>query len=238
MLEARNVTKNYLRAQKGTNVFTAVQETSLILTPGEVTVLSGRSGSGKTTLLNMMSGLLTPTTGQVLLDGKDIYALEDKELSALRNRHFGVMPQGQTAIPSLTILENVMLPFTLYEGRSKELPARDQVQCYAEQLLEQTGIAHLRDAMPDELSGGELRRMAVARALVLRPEVLFADEPTGDLDTENTEIVLGLLKQVAAGGKAVLLVTHDRDAVSIGHRVLQMHEGVLEEGAAQTSEVI
>lgn len=229
MLEAKNVSKNYLRAQKGTNVFTAVQTTDLALTPGQITVLSGRSGSGKTTLLNMLSGILTPTTGSVLLDGKDIYALDDKELSILRNRHFGVMPQGQTAIPSLTILENVMLPYTLYEGKGTDLPAREQVESYAGQLLEQTGIAHLRDAMPDELSGGELRRMAVARALVLRPEVLFADEPTGDLDTENTEIVLGLLQQVAAGGKAVLLVTHDRDAVRIGDRVFQMTEGILQE---------
>lgn len=238
MLEARGISKNFLRTQKGTNVFTAVQETTLTLTPGEVTVLSGRSGSGKTTLLNMMSGLLTPTTGQVLLDGQDIYALEDKALSSLRNQHFGVMPQGQTAIPSLTILENVMLPYTLYEGRVKDMPAREQVQNYALQLLEQTGIANLRDAMPDELSGGELRRMAIARAMVLRPEVLFADEPTGDLDTENTEIVLRMLRQVAAGGKAVLLVTHDRDAVSIGDRVLQMHEGILEETATAHSEII
>lgn len=234
MLEARNISKNYLRAQKGTNVFTAVQETTLSLAPGEITVLSGRSGSGKTTLLNMMSGLLTPTTGQVLLDGQDFYALEDQALSLLRARHFGVMPQGQTAIPSLTILENVMLPYTLYEGHNTSLPAREQVEAYALQLLEETGIAALGNAMPEELSGGELRRMAIARALVLRPEVLFADEPTGDLDSENTEIVLGLLRQAASAGKAVLLVTHDRDAVQIGDRVLTMREGVLEETPSTT----
>lgn len=225
MLEAVKISRQFLRSQKGTNVFNAVNETELKLEPGRITVLSGHSGSGKTTLLNMMSGLLEPTSGKVLLNGTDIYALSDAELSKLRNKSFGIIPQGQTAIQSMTVMENVMLPYTLYADEDKDGSKLAALTERAAELLGETGIAELAEAMPSELSGGELRRMAIARALLLDPEVIFADEPTGDLDDENTQIVLGLLKKAASDGKAVFLVTHDRDAIPCGDVVLTMKSG-------------
>lgn len=228
ILEARLITKQFIRKKRDSNVFTAVKETSLSLNPGEITVLCGHSGSGKTTLLNMCAGLLTPTSGQVLFDGKDLYAMEDAALSRLRNAHFGVIPQGQTAIPSMTILENVLLPYTLYGSVKERDPAFAAVLSRAEELLSLTGITSLRDARPNELSGGELRRMAIARALLLNPSVIFADEPTGDLDDENTEIVLSLLRGMASDGRAVLLVTHDHDAIACGDVIYRMNGGAME----------
>lgn len=225
MLEAVKISRQFLRSQKGTNVFNAVNETELKLEPGRITVLSGHSGSGKTTLLNMMSGLLEPTSGKVLLNGTDIYRLSDAELSKLRNKSFGIIPQGQTAIQSMTVMENVMLPYTLYADEDKDGSKLAALTERAAELLGETGIAELAEAMPSELSGGELRRMAIARALLLDPEVIFADEPTGDLDDENTQIVLGLLKKAATDGKAVFLVTHDRDAIPCGDVVLTMKSG-------------
>lgn len=228
ILEARLITKQFIRKKKDSNVFTAVKETSLSLNPGEITVLCGHSGSGKTTLLNMCAGLLTPTSGQVLFDGKDLYAMEDAALSRLRNAHFGVIPQGQTAIPSMTILENVLLPYTLYGSVKERDPSFAAALSRAEELLSLTGITSLRDARPNELSGGELRRMAIARALLLNPSVIFADEPTGDLDDENTEIVLSLLRGMASDGRAVLLVTHDHDAIACGDVIYRMNGGAME----------
>ncbi|MBR1691742.1 MAG: ABC transporter ATP-binding protein [Lachnospiraceae bacterium] len=221
VLKAEGVSKQFLRETKGTNIFMAVKETDFELPEGMLTVLTGRSGSGKSTFLNILSGLLEPTAGKVLIGDKELYQLDDTERSRLRNRLFGFIPQGQSAIHSLNVLENVLLPLTLYgEGEAD--------QEYAYELLELMGIAELAGSMPSELSGGELRRMAIARALVGKPEVVFADEPTGDLDDENTEIVLKLLKQTAERGTAVLLVTHENDALAYADAIYRMSGGVLE----------
>ena len=219
-LTATNLSRRYLRQGKGKNFFFAVQKTDLTLEPGKLIQISGRSGSGKSTLLNMLAGLLEPTTGQVLLDGQDMYALSDGVRSELRNRCIGVIPQGQTGLHSLTVLENVKLPSQMY-GRE---PCTDE---FAEALLDQVGIAELKDVYPNELSGGEMRRLAIARALVMTPGILLADEPTGDLDDENTQTVLKLLRASAESGKAVLLVTHEKEAAAYADRVYTMREGVL-----------
>lgn len=221
ILRAEAVSKQFLREAKGTNIFTAVKETDFELAEGKLTVLTGRSGSGKSTLLNMLSGLLVPTSGTVWAGDKELYEMEDKALSRLRNQMFGFIPQGQSAIHSLNVMENVLLPFTLYgDGEGAEE--------YARQLLERMGIAELETAMPSELSGGELRRMAIARALVRKPAIVFADEPTGDLDDENTEIVFGMLKQETEQGASVLLVTHEKDADRYADEIYRMSGGVLE----------
>ena len=220
-LIAEGVTKEYIRASGKTNRFAAVSDVSLELLPGQLTVLSGRSGSGKTTLLNMLSGLLDPTKGSIKLDNEDIYALDDKRLSRLRNRRFGVIPQGQTAIQSLTVRENILLPYTLYREGSAD------VEGYADTLMERLDISGLADVRPAELSGGELRRMSIARAVVRRPDVVFADEPTGDLDDENTANVFSFLKALAAEGAAVLVVTHEGDAGSYADELLKMDAGKL-----------
>lgn len=219
-LIAKDLSRRYFRQGKGKNFFFAVEQTNLALEPGKLIQISGRSGSGKSTLLNMLAGLLEPTTGQVLLDGQDLYALSDADRSRLRNRCIGVMPQGHTGLHSLTVLENVKLPTGLYgDGTCTEEQAVS--------LLEQVGIVELKNAYPNELSGGEMRRLAIARALVMNPGILLADEPTGDLDDQNTRAVLALLRAKADEGKAVLLVTHEQEAAAYCDRVLQMSGGVL-----------
>ena len=219
-LRAEGLGRRYFRQGRGTNVFYAVRDASLALLPGSLTELTGRSGSGKSTLLYMLAGLLEPTEGRVLLDGADLYAPDDAARSKQRNAAIGVIPQGQTGLKSLTVLENVELPSLLYETG----PCPDG---WAEELLGRVGITHLKDAYPDELSGGELRRMAVARALVMKPGVVLADEPTGDLDDGNTQTVLSLLRQCADGGAAVLLVTHEKAAAAYADAHLRMDAGTL-----------
>ena len=220
MLKAVNLSMQYFRRTGQANHFFAVRGANLTLYPGEVTLLMGRSGSGKTTLLNLLAGLLKPTEGKVWLDETDLYALPDSTLSRLRNAKFGVIPQGRSAVDTLTVLENVLLPQQLRGEKGDAKGALD--------WLEALGIAALRDARPAELSGGELRRMAIARALAGNPEVILADEPTGDLDDENTRAVLSLLrKRAVEDGKAVMLVTHDSEALPFGTRVYRMESGIL-----------
>ena len=202
-LTAQGVSKEYPRKTGTSNCFTALQPLDLTLESGTLTVLNGRSGSGKSTLLHILGGLLNPTSGKVLADGKDLYTMPDKELSLFRNRHIGMIPQGQTVIYSLTVLENVLLPVALYGSAGKEDISR------ANALLEELGIRALADCRPSELSGGELRRMAIARALFLQPEIILADEPTADLDEENTQVVFQCFRHYAQQGKTLLVVTHE-----------------------------
>ena len=217
-VKAEGVSKRYFRKAGGANYFYAVQPVSLEIAPGEVTVLTGRSGSGKTTLLNMLSGLLKPSEGSVWYDGTDLYALDDKALSRLRSERIGIVPQGRSAVDTLTVLENILLPARLYRRPLPEIAAA--------QWMEKLGIALLRDARPAELSGGELRRMAIVRALTQEPEILFADEPTGDLDDENTSLVLSAFRDYAhEKGKAVFMVTHENDALQYTDRVYRMDSG-------------
>jgi len=225
-LRGEGICRQFIRKRKDSNVFYAVEKTDFELPPGTMTVLSGESGSGKSTLLHMLAGLLRPTEGKVLLGDHDLYSLDDKPLSVLRNRHIGLVPQGQTPLMALTVKENILLPRTLY--RQKDESSGEDKERKAEELMEQTGIADLRDVLPKELSGGELRRMSIARALIMNPDVILADEPTGDLDDENTEIVLRLFKEQAREGKAVFLVTHDRDTFAYADRRFTMRSGKIE----------
>ena len=221
-LVAENIARRYLRASADANYFEAVHPADLTLQSGEMVVLTGRSGSGKTTLLTMMAGLLTPSSGTVSLDGRDLYGLPDRELSALRTRHFAVIPQGTSAISSLTVMENVLFPAVL----GKKKPPADQ----AEMLMKRLDILNLCNAWPEELSGGELRRMAITSALAGNPDFVFADEPTADLDEENTKVVLQLLRETADCGAAVFVVTHETEATAFAHRLLRMSAGALAEG--------
>ena len=220
-LKAEGVSRRYMRKTGEANYFDAVREISLTLEGGRIIGLTGRSGSGKTTLLHMMAGLLRPTEGRVLLDGADLYAMEDRALSRLRSRCFGVIPQGRSAVDSLTVLENILLPGAL-SGRGN---ASDAAREKAGALMAELGIEALADAWPGELSGGELRRMAIARALTHGPDFILADEPTGDLDDENTARVLMLLRRAAEEGAGVLLVTHESGALTIADEVWRMDAG-------------
>ena len=217
-IRAEKIKKEFYRKSKGTNIFAAVNTCDFIMKEGTLTVIKGRSGGGKSTLMNMLSGILQPTEGKILYGDVDIYSMKDKELSEYRNRHIGYVPQGKSAIVSLSVIENIMLPEILY-GESNEDGAVE--------LMDRFGITHLRDAMPEELSGGELRRMAIARALIRKPEVLFADEPTGDLDDDNTVIVFEALREIANNGTAVLMVTHENDAEKYADKIYRMDAGEL-----------
>lgn len=222
-ITAQGAAKDFIRQGSGTNVFSAVRPTDIRIEAGKLTVLMGRSGSGKTTLLNMLAGLLVPSAGKVMYDDTDIYALDDDKLSRIRNARTGVIPQGQTALHSLNVLDNICLSYMIYgkpEERSAAYPA-------ANDLMERLGIAHLASVMPAELSGGELRRMAIARALIRKPDAVFADEPTCDLDDENTGLVLRLLKETAQNGAAVFIVTHEKDAADYADVRLEMSAGTL-----------
>jgi putative ABC transport system ATP-binding protein len=232
ILTANAISKKFNRLRKDSNIFTAVSETTLSLEGGKLYVVSGHSGSGKSTLLNMLSGLLAPSSGNVLLDGKDIYTLNDRELSALRNKNIGFLPQGQTAIYSLNVLENVLVPYTLHGSKAKYEKDYETAEEYALSLLEQVGIADLATEMPSNLSGGEIRRMAIARALIRKPSFLFADEPTGDLDQKNTQIILEMFRSLANSGTSVFLVSHDREANSYGDVLYEMNNGILTQGGS------
>ncbi|MCR4672702.1 MAG: ATP-binding cassette domain-containing protein [Lachnospiraceae bacterium] len=221
-IKAEGIKREFIRKMKDSNVFEAVQKTDFVLRAGELTMLEGRSGGGKSTFMSMLCGLLKPTEGKVTAGGTDLYSLSDDELSKFRNLHFGIIPQVQTGISSLTVRENILLPYTLY---NEELPdAR-----WLDELLKTLDIGNLADSMLSELSGGELRRMTIARAMIRKPEILMADEPTGDLDDENTEMVLQLLQKAARAGSAVLLVTHENCAAGYADVRYTMSGGVLRE---------
>lgn len=222
-LYAKEVKKVFAR-QGRVGEFCALSPVDLTLTEGKLVEITGRSGSGKSTLLQILGGLLQPTAGQVLLGDTDLYTLGDGALSRLRNRYIGVIPQGHTALRSLSVAENVMLPARLYpESETGE----EALKVRAVELLEKVGIGDLAEEEPTALSGGELRRVAIARSLMRRPAILLADEPTGDLDDENTQRVLQLLRQYADDGAAVLLVTHEGAAAAYADEVYEMSAGVL-----------
>ena len=218
ILTADKISRSFLR---GSREFYAVKEADITLEGGKMTVLRGRSGSGKTTLLNILAGLQAPSSGKVIADNAaDLYSLDDRALSRFRNDHYGIVPQGQSAVATLTVLENILLPGTIY-GRDDRIPDR------AGELMERMGITHLKDAFPRELSGGEMRRMAIARALIRDPQVLFADEPTSDLDDDNRDNIFTILRNIADEGKAVFVVTHERSASEYSDDLYLMDAGVI-----------
>jgi len=219
-IKAEKLEKQFLRKSGSGNIFTAVAETDFVLEEGKLTVLMGRSGSGKSTLLSMLAGLLEPTAGKVIAGDLDLYKADDNKRSAFRAENFGIIPQGQTGILSLSVRENILLPYTLFG----ENPPEDN-RC--DELISKLSIEDITDVKPGELSGGQIRRMAIARALVKRPRVIFADEPTGDLDDKTTDDVLNLLKDEARAGAAVLLVTHESAAEKFADVLCKMSEGVL-----------
>ena len=218
-IEATNLTREYTR---GKTTFKAVQDASLILGPGDFFSIIGRSGSGKSTLLNMLAGLLKPTSGILAVEGQDTASWDDRTASEYRNSVIGFVPQGQSTLAGLTVLDNVRLPFHLLKknGGSTE-PALE--------ALQKAGIAHLAEAYPRHLSGGALKRVALARALINRPAYILADEPTGDLDAQTTLEIMKLLKSIAENGTGILMVTHDLDTLDFGLRTYVMEAGRLSE---------
>lgn len=219
-LRAENISQDFLRDSAREGYIVAVAETDLCLFSGTVTAVMGRSGSGKSTLLHILGGLLPPVTGKVFVGTTDLYALSEDARAELRSSSLGIVPQQLMSLRALTVRENVLLSALLY-GREQGVSA------HADALMERLGIAPLAHVYPSELSGGELRRMMIARALAGTPQILLLDEPTGDLDAENTRRVLELVRETADAGTAVLLVTHERAAASYADVCYTMAEGRL-----------
>ena len=183
--------------------------------------IMGKSGSGKTTLLNMIAGLLTPTQGKITINGTNLFELDDKQVSAFRNQNIGYIPQGSSLLPNLTALENIRLPFYLTKRENQSSLN------YALELLEKAKIGYLKDTYPANMSGGEMRRIAILRALICRPKLVIADEPTSDLDEESSAQIMALLTEIHQQGTGLLIVTHDNDVANYSQRKLKMSSGRL-----------
>lgn len=219
-LRAEGLCKRFLRGKREVKV---LQDASLCLGRGELAFLTGESGSGKTTLLKMLAGLLKPDGGRVLVNGRDSAALTEDERCDLRQRVVSYLPQQLGLLEALTAVQNVALPamFSGDKAQCKELYSR------ATALLDRTGALALRDACPAELSGGETKRVLLARALMTAPRFLLADEPTADLDRESAADFLRLFAALRAQGTGVLVVTHDWSQLRAADRVLQLRDGTV-----------
>jgi len=220
IIEAVNVTKDFCN---GEIHVLAVRGIDLSVKRGEMLAIVGPSGSGKSTLLNLLGAIETPTSGQVLLEGKDLATLNDTQRTIIRRRRIGFIFQAFNLIPTLTALENVALPLELDDIR--EAIARER----ALKSLELVGVANRQNHLPSTMSGGEQQRVAFARALVIEPALVLADEPTGNLDTANGEQVMRLLRQfVHERGQTVVIVTHDNDVADQADRIVHVRDGRLE----------
>ena len=218
LIQVDDVWKTY---QVGQQEVHALRGLSVDIGQGEYTALMGPSGSGKSTLMNMLGCLDTPTSGRYRLAGEDVGTLDDNALADIRNRRIGFVFQTFNLMPRYTALENVALPL-VYAGAS-----RTDREARAREVLEQVGLADRMDHRPNELSGGQRQRVAVARALVNRPDLLLADEPTGNLDTKTSLEIMALFGEIHAAGNTVVLVTHEEDIAAYAHRVVRLRDGVV-----------
>lgn len=217
LIDLRDVVKVYETGAGGTTV---LKNVSLQVQPGEFVSVVGPSGSGKSTLLNMITGIDRPTSGEVYVGGEAVHRLSENQLARWRGRNVGVIFQFFQLLPTLTILENVMLPMDFcnaYRGRERKMRAMH--------LLEQVGIAGHAHKLPSALSGGEQQRAAIARALANDPPLIVADEPTGNLDTATASEVFALFEGLVATGKTLLIVTHDRSLSARTRRVIHLLDG-------------
>lgn len=215
MLEITGLSKNYKR---GEHLIPALDNINLQLQDGEFLHIIGHSGSGKSTLLSLIAGLLTPDSGQINIAGTDFSALDDEKRAIFRNKHIGVVPQMPTLLGALSVFDNVAMPAYLAKHDS-DITGRVWY------LLDELGIRNLASALPNTLSGGEIRRVLIARALMLEPELILADEPTSDLDPERTKEVMELFQRINKQGTSLIVVTHEHDTLSYGDRVLELASG-------------
>ena len=216
------------RFGEGESAVDALRGVSLDVPPGQLTAVMGPSGSGKSTLMHILAGLDTPTAGRVEIDGREITGMDDGELTLLRRQHIGFIFQFFNLLPMLTAEENLTLPLSI-AGRKPD-------EGWVEELIERVGLGDRRTHRPSELSGGQQQRVAIGRALVSKPTVLFADEPTGNLDSATSEEILALLRDsVAAYGQTTVMVTHDPEAAAIADRVLFLGDGLIVKDLGKSS---
>ena len=219
LIHARDLRKTY---HVGDQVVHALDGLDLDIRANEYVALMGPSGSGKSTLMNMLGCLDSPTSGSYILNGQDVSRLADDALADIRNREIGFVFQTFNLLPRYTALENVALPM-VYAGMGKaERLAR------AQEVLDQVGLGDRMDHRPNELSGGQRQRVAVGRALVMRPSIILADEPTGNLDTATSLEVMQLFSDIQKAGNTVILVTHEEDIAACAHRTVRLRDGKVE----------
>ncbi len=220
MISLLNVTKEYDLDERTT--ITPVDNVTLEARPGEFILITGRSGSGKTTLLNLAAGLVRPTSGIVRIDGVNLRDMGDRQLSALRGQQIGFVFQFPSLLPSLSVLENVVMPTVFGPGDS-----RKGAYAKAGELLQMVGLSERTTAYPRQLSAGEQKRVVLARALVNNPRVLLADEPTSDLDEQTEHEIMRLLREIHDSGLIIVMVTHSLELTPYATRVLKMEHGQL-----------
>ena len=204
--------------------FNAVDDVELFAWSGDFSVIYGESGSGKSTLLSLVAGISKPSGGSVVLDGENLFELSDEELSVLRNKKIGYVPQDSVFLPHFTVLENIWLPRAIRDAGGAGGVSEN---AFLKPILEGLGLEKLVGEFPQNLSGGELKRAAIARALVNQPEILIADEPTSNLDDENGKRVFDLFAELAKAGTSVLIATHDNRGLRYGDRIYTMVRGKL-----------
>ena len=217
LLEIKSISKTY---GNGEAAVRALKDVSFSVPKGEFVAVVGESGSGKSTLLNMVGALDNPTSGKVFIDGKDIFAMKDSSLTIFRRRNIGFIFQSFNLIPELTVEQNIIFPVLLdYQKPNKK---------YLEELLTVLNLKERRSHLPSQLSGGQQQRVAIGRALITRPSLILADEPTGNLDTQNSSEVIALLKEAAKTyEQTIVMITHNRSIAQTADRVLQVSDGVL-----------
>lgn len=216
MIELQDVTKTYPRGREQVR---ALRGFSMAVEGGEFLAIVGPSGSGKTTLLQLIGCVDGPTSGRVLVNGEDVSNFSESRLTSFRARTIGFVFQQFFLLPTLTALENVELPGLFAREKERQHRARE--------LLERVGLGDRIAHRPSELSGGEMQRVAIARALINKPKILLADEPTGNLDSENAKIILRLFQELHSQGQTILMVTHNSELATAAQRVVQLKDGKL-----------
>ena len=215
MLEFKNISKKY---RMGENTLTVLDNFNETIEKGELIALVGPSGAGKSTLLHIAGGLDAPSSGEVLFNGSSIYSLKEHELNKYRGTHIGFVFQSHYLLDDFTALENIMLPKLILGGDRKQTEQEALI------LLEKVGLSNRAGHFPSELSGGEQQRIAVARALINSPDILFADEPTGNLDKANSDSVMNILSSLSESGVCVVIVTHDESLASRCRRIIRLEK--------------
>ena len=217
LLEVEQLSKTYGTGEAAVH---ALKNVTFSVPKGEFVAVVGESGSGKSTLLNMIGALDTPTSGKVLIDGKDIFSMKERNLTVFRRRNIGFIFQSFNLIPELTVEQNMIFPVLLDYQKPN--------QTYLKELLTVLNLTERKNHLPNQLSGGQQQRVAIGRALMTRPSLILADEPTGNLDTQNSSEVVSLLKEASRKHEqTILMITHSRSIAQTADRILQVSDGVL-----------
>lgn len=226
LLEVKSVSKIY---GKGNNAVHALKDVSFSVDKGEYIAIVGESGSGKSTLLNIIGAIDIPTDGKVIINNKDLFTMTDSELTVFRRRNIGFIFQGFNLIPELTVEQNIIFPVLL----DYKKPDRK----YLDEILNILGLQERRNHLPSELSGGQQQRVAIGRALITRPSLILADEPTGNLDSKNSSEVISLLKESSQKyEQTIIMITYSRSIAQAADRVLRVSDGILVDQGSATNE--